>query len=186
MISSDKDRWSIGKSALLTDLGMCINHYRLRTVGLFACINVGVKIEEEIIYPDLIVTIGQGNSKQCSPDFENNYFVGPPNFILEIRDDFKSQAFKDRKKLFASSGVQEYFIVNEDLSKFEWNRLVDNKFKTIKPDKAGLIKSTSLPGMWIPIPALKNGDFFNIIGSIEHGLTRRDHHQLMDSIWNKE
>ncbi len=57
--------WSIEKSATLTDLGMCINAYRVRTVGLYACINVGVKIENQLIYPDMIVMIGHGRKKQC-------------------------------------------------------------------------------------------------------------------------
>ena len=178
--------WSIGKSATLTDLAMCINAYRVRTVGLYACIRVGVKIEDQLIYPDMIVMIGHGRNKQCNPDYENNYFVGPPNFVLDIHENTKSQFIKERKNLFANSGVQEYLIVNESQSKIEWNRLVNKKFKKIKPDKEGIIKSTSLPGLWMPIKALKKRDNWQIMACIEHGLTRRDHHELMDSIWNKD
>lgn len=164
---------------------MCINKYRILTVGLYACIRVAVKIKEQIIYPDIMVMIGSGRNKQCSPNFEENYFDGPPNFILEIHEDTKSKFVKERKELFASAGVQEYLIVNESLTKVEWNRLNGAKFKKIKPDREGIIKSTSLPGLWIPIAALKKRDNWAIMACIEHGVTRREHHELMDSIWNK-
>ena len=180
------EHWSIGKSALITDLSMCINHYRIRTVGLFCCANAGVKFGDELLITDLIVVIGHGNRKQCEADFEKNYFVGPPNFIVEVHDDLKPNQAKQRKQLYASSGVQEYLVLNEELIKIEWNRLTNGKFKTIKPDKEGLIKSASLPGLWISIPALKKRDFMAVIASIDHGLTRREHHELMDTIWNKD
>ncbi len=175
--------WSIGKSAIITDLGMCINHYRLQTAGLYACINVGVKISNQLLYPDMIVMINSGRKKQCDPDYENDYFVGPPNFILEVHDE--PEMIKDRKQLYSVAGVEEYLVMNEELTKIEWNRLIGDKFKKIKPDKEGIIKSSSLPGLWIPIPALKKRDFWAIKACIEHGITRRDHHELMHSIWNK-
>ncbi len=175
--------WSIGKSAIITDLGMCINLYRLQTVGLYACINVGVKISNQLLHPDMIVMINSGRKKQCDPDYENDYFVGPPNFILEVHDE--PEVIKYRKQLYSDAGVEEYLVINEQLTKIEWNRLIGDKFKKIKPDKEGIIKSSSLPGLWIPIPALKKRDFWAIKACIEHGITRRDHHELMHSIWNK-
>lgn len=179
------ENWSIGKSLTLTDLSMCINKYRILTVGLSACIRVPVKMKGQMIYPDFMVAIGHGRNKQCTPMYDDDYFDGPPNFILEIHEDTKAKFVKERKEFFASAGVQEYLIVNASLNKIEWNRLDGAKFKKIKPDRDGLIKSTSLPGLWIPIPALKKRDNWAIMAAIEHGITRREHHQLMESIWNK-
>ncbi len=65
----------------------------------------------------MIVMIGHGSRKQCDPDFENDYFVGPSNFVLDIHEDTNSKFIKDRKKLFANSGVEEYLIVNEGIIK---------------------------------------------------------------------
>ena len=179
------EKWSIGKSATLTDLGMCINKYRILTPGLYCCINVGVKMDNQMVYPDLIVMINYGRKKQCDPDYDNNYFKGPPNFILDIHEDSKSEFIKGRKKLFSSSGVEEYLIVNEGLTNIEWNRLIGNKFRKIGPDKDGIIKSSSLPGLWMPIGALKKRDNWAVMACIEHGITRIEHHHQMHSIWNK-
>ena len=177
------EKWSIGKSALITDLGMCINHYRLNTVGLYACINVGVKIGDRLLYPGMIVMINAGRRKQCNPDYENNYFVGPPDFVLDVYEDPKK--ILERKLLFSSAGVGEYLVVNEQLSEIGWYRLKNGEFEEIKPDSDGIIKSSSLPGLWMSIPALQKRDFWSIKACIDHGLTRRSHHDLMQSIWNK-
>lgn len=179
------ENWTIGKSATITDLGMCINRYRTHTVGLYACIRVGVKIGEQLLYPDMIVMIGHGRNKQCQPNFDRDYFEGPPNFILDIHQDSKSDFIQGRKEVFSSSGVKEYLVVNEELTKIEWNRLNGSKYLNIEPDQEGMIKSTSLPGLWMPIDALKKRDYWTIMACIDHGVTRRDHHELMQSIWNK-
>lgn len=180
------EKWSIGKSATLTDIAMCINKYRILTPGLYACINIGVKINGHIEYPDLIVMMNSGNKKQCEPDYENNYFNGPPNFIVDIQEDISSELIKSRKKLFASSGVEEYLIVNEGLTKVEWNRLIKSEFQEIYPDDDGIIKSSGLPGLWIPINGLKKRDYWAVMASIEHGTTRIEHHKLMQTIWKKD
>ena len=177
--------WSIGKSAAITDLGMCINHYRLHTVGLFTCIRARVKIRDQFLTPDMIVVINAGKHKQCSPNFDENYFDGPPNFILDVYDQSEITSIKERKATYASSGVQEYLVVREDFLRIEWNRLQNGKYKALKPDKDGITRSKALPGLWIPIPALQKRDFWAVMASIDQGITRREHHELMDTIWNK-
>ena len=186
------NNWSIGKSATLADIVMCLNEYRVRTVGLYACVNVGVKLGDVFVNPDFMVMINKGSHKQCKPDYEKDYFVGPPNFILDIHNDLNSQFIKERKELFESAGVQEYIVIHENLEFVQWNRLEKsklfwkNKFHEVQPDENGIIKSSSLPGLWIPIDALKKRDNWRVMASIEQGLTRREHHDLMDTIWKNK
>ncbi len=164
---------------------MCINKYRVLTPGLYACINACFLIKGQVLNPDFLVMINAGPNKQCNVDYEKNLFVGPPNFILEIHEDLNSDYLQKRKHLFASSGVQEYLIVNESTTTVEWNRLVGDHFEQINPDEDGIIKSTSLPGLWISVNAIINNDLFTIMACIEHGVTRNEHHKLMQGIWKK-
>ena len=180
------EKWSIGKSATLTDIAMCINKYRILTPGLYACINIGVKVNGHIEYPDLMVMVNSGSKKQCEPDYENNCFNGPPNFVVDIEEDSSSPSLKSRKKLFASSGVEEYLVVNEALTRIEWNRLIKGEFQEIYPDENGMIRSSGLPGLWIPIDELKKRDYWAVMASIEHGATRAEHHKLMQTIWKDQ
>ena len=73
-------------------------------MGLYACINGGVKFSNQLLYPDMIVMINSGRMKQCDPDYENDYFVGPPNFILEVQDE--PEVIKDRKQLYSVVGLR--------------------------------------------------------------------------------
>jgi hypothetical protein len=179
------DIWTIGKSATLTDMSMCINRYRMLTPGLYACLRVGVNVNGKLEYPDLMVMINSGKLKQCTPNYEKGYFEGPPNFIMDIPDDIHSDEIERRRKLFAVAGVKEYVIIDEAITNIEWNRLDGNRYVQIYPDENGLIKSSSLPGLWIPIDKLRTRDIFAVMASIDHGTTRNEHHQLMETIWKK-
>lgn len=126
----------------------------------------------------MIVMINRGNKKQSNPDFENNYFLGPPNFIMDILED--PEEIKNRKKIFSAAGVEEYLVLNEKLTHVEWNRLRKQTFESIRPEN-GIFKSSSLPGLWISILALEKRDFWAIKASIDQGIARK-HHQLTQSI----
>ena len=178
--------WSIGKSATLIDIGTCINKYRMSTPGLYVCINVGVKLGDQIESPDLIAMINSGPEKQCKPDFEQGYFVGPPNFVLDIHEDIHSSFAQNRKKTFSSAGVKEYLVLNETLTQIEWNRLTAQGYQQILPDGEGLIKSTSLPGFWLSVRDLEKRNFWGVMAWIEQGVTRREHHELMMGVWRKK
>lgn len=54
----------ISLSATLTDMAMCINHYRLSTPGMHLCIHIPVQLDENTrISPGVIAQIGNGKYK---------------------------------------------------------------------------------------------------------------------------
>jgi hypothetical protein len=66
---------------------------------------------------------------------------------------------------------------------YTWNRLVQDRYKKIKSEEDRLFKSTALPGMWIPVEALKKRDWWSVIAKISQGITRRGHRDFMATIW---
>jgi hypothetical protein len=104
---------------------------------------------------------------------------------MDIPDDAFSDEIERRRKLFAAVGVKEYLVINESITHIEWNRLDGNRYQQVYPDENGLIKSSSLSGLWIPVDKLRIRDFFAVMASIDHGVTRNEHHQLMQTIWKK-
>ena len=62
----------IGQSALITDLALCINYYRLFTPGLYCCMHVGVELQEGVrVTPDVLAMVNHGRNKQCdSGDYD--------------------------------------------------------------------------------------------------------------------
>src|SRR5690242_17312252 len=72
-----------GQSALLTDLALCVNHYRLFTPGIYVCVHVPVLLDANTrIVPGLVAMANHGRFKQC--EALANGFAGPPNFVLDV------------------------------------------------------------------------------------------------------
>ena len=173
----------LAQSTTLTDFSMCINHYRLSTPGMFVCIHVPVQLDRNVrIVPGLVGQINSGKFKQSGPkDFK--YFKGPPNFVFDVFQDHQQAEYQDRYKKFENSGVIEYvaWFSSQDLP--IWSRRIENRFVTVEQDSEGLIKSTALPGLWIPVGALKNRDWWVVMATISRGITRRGHRDFMATIW---
>ncbi len=75
----------IGESALLTDIAMCVNYYRLFSPGLYCCVHAPLQLHDAIrLRPGILVMVNHGELKQCDPGPEYDCFRGPPNFVLDV------------------------------------------------------------------------------------------------------
>jgi hypothetical protein len=172
----------VGQSALLTDIAMCINYYRLFSPGLYCCVHATVEPAEDTRFcAGIVVQVNHGRFKQCEPD---HAFKGPPNFVLDVFPEDDLLDYESRRECFERAGVIEYVAVRlTDPIDWIWNRLIDGKFSEIETADHELIMSTALPGLWIPSYALMHRDWWTIMGAIARGVSRVDHHNFMDSIW---
>jgi len=177
----------VGQSALLTDIAMCVNYYRLFSPGLYCCTLVPVHLDEQTrLIPSVLVMVNHGKHKQCSVDPDGEFFVGPPNFVLDVFPGESPLNYEERRGCYERAGVLEYVALHDTQApECHWNRLIEGRFQLIAADDPGMIRSMALPGLWIPTDALKNRNWWAIMGSIAQGVTRRGHHDLMDSIWRK-
>ena len=169
----------VGRSALLTDIAMCINYYRLFSPGLYCCIHAAVRFDDGTEFcPGVVMQVNHGPLKQSEAD---NGFKGTPNFVLDVFGDDLPE-YEQRRDRFERQGVFEYVAVMDE--GYTWNRLVEGKFKAIETADDHLIMSAALPGLWIPPLALTHRNWWAIIATIERGVSRRGHHEFMDTIWN--
>src|SRR5262245_26262747 len=75
----------IGRSALLTDVAMCLDYYRLCSPGLYCCTLVPVQLDESTrLCPGVLLMVNHGRHKQCAVDESGDFFRGPPNFVLDV------------------------------------------------------------------------------------------------------
>jgi len=172
----------VGQSALLTDIAMCINYYRLFSPGLYCCIHAMVQLDDGTrLCPGVLVQVNHGPLKQCEP---NDCFKGPPNFVLDVFPEGDMLDYEHRRDCFERHGVIEYVALRlTEPVQWIWNRLIDGKFSVIETADNELIMSTALPGFWIPSHALKHRDWWAIMGAIARGVSRVGHHDFMDTIW---
>jgi hypothetical protein len=172
----------VGQSALLTDIAMCINYYRLFSPGLYCCIHAAVQMDDGTrLCPGIVVQVNHGPLKQCEP---NDCFTGPPNFVLDVFPEGDMLDYEHKRDCFERHGVIEYVALRlTEPVEWIWNRLIDGKFSVIETADNELIMSTALPGLWIPSHALKHRDWWAIMGAIARGVSRVGHHDFMDTIW---
>jgi uncharacterized protein len=172
----------VGQSALLTDIAMCINYYRLFSPGLYCCIHATVELDDGTRFcPGVVVQVNHGQLKQCEPD---DCFKGPPNFVLDVFPEGDMLDYEHRRDCFERHGVIEYVALRlTEPVEWIWNRLTDGKFAVIETADHELIMSAALPGLWIPALALKHRNWWTIMGAIERGVSRVGHHEFMDTIW---
>lgn len=178
----------LSESALLTDIAMCVNYYRLFSPGLYCCVHAPLQLDDGSRWrPGLIVMVNHGKLKQCDPGPDYHCFRGPPNFVLDVFPGDDLLDFEARRTAFETAKVLEYVAVKlTDPVSWIWNRLVDGKFVEIKTPDNEYIMSTALPGLWIPAGALKDRDWWSVMGAIARGVSRVDHHNFMDTIWKPD
>ncbi len=176
---------NVGRSALLTDIAMCINYYRLFSPGLYCCVHATVQLADgERFCPGVVVMANHGQFKQCDPGPSYDYFRGPPNFVLDVFPGDDMLDYEHRRDCFERHRVIEYVALRlTEPVEWIWNRLIDGKFSAIETADHELIMSTALPGLWIPALALKRRDWWAIMGAIARGVSRVGHHDFMDTIW---
>jgi hypothetical protein len=174
----------VGQSALLTDLAMCINYYRLFSPGCYCCVHVTVQLDDNIrLCPGIVVQVNHGPLKQSTPGPSYDVFQGPPNFVLDVFGDDLSD-YEHRRECFERARVIEYVAVRlSEPLEWTWHRLIDGKFAVIEAADNELIMSAALPGLWIPAGALKRRDWWAVMGAIGRGVSRLGHHEFMDTIW---
>jgi hypothetical protein len=175
----------LSESALLTDIAMCVNYYRLFSPGLYCCVHAPLQLDDVTrLRPGIIVMVNHGELKQCDPGPEYDCFHGPPNFVLDVFPGDELLDYHDRRAAFERAGVLEYVAISDsDPVSWIWNRRVDGKFAAIETADNECIMSTALPGLWIPTMALKQRDWWTIMATIARGVTRIGHHDFMATIW---
>lgn len=166
---------------------MCVNYYRLFTPGCYCCMHVPVQLDESTrLIPGLIAMVNYGKRKQCDVDPSQACFMGPPNLVLDVFPRNDLQDYEYRRDCFGMAQVIEYVALQDTQEpRCLWNRLINGQFTLIENDDPGMIRSIALPGLWIPMDALKSKNWWSIMAAIAQGVTRQPHHELMESIWRK-
>jgi Uma2 family endonuclease len=163
----------VHQSALLTDLALCVNRYRLFSPGWYVCVLAKVQLSpEESEVPGLVAMVNYGRKKQC--EAHEDAFHGAPNFVLDVFYSEDDQDFLRRRDRFCNFGVQEYLVAFVDAEPgVLWHRLDAGCYRLVEPDEDGIIRSHALPNLWLPLKAVHDRDWWTVLGCIERGVSRR-------------
>ncbi len=134
------------------NLLMLLNPYViLHDLGYVGVEKIMVSLSRNDYEPDLCFF-----KKERSKDFEPKQKLFPfPDFVVEILSD--STQMHDRKTKFADyeeHGVGEYWMVDPETKMVEQYQLRAGKYEQILKAREGTIRSSTVSGFSIPIPAI--------------------------------
>jgi len=163
----------VHQSALLTDLALCVNRYRLFSPGWYVCVLAKVQLSpDESEVPGLVAMVNYGRQKQCQ--VLDEVFHGPPNFILDVFGSNSDADFLRRRERFERRGVQEYLVALQgETVQLLWHQLEGGSYRLLQPDEDGILRSRALPNFWVPLVAMQDRDWWAVLGCIERGVSRR-------------
>lgn len=162
----------VHQSALLTDLALCVNRWRLFSPGWYVCVCAKVQLSaDEWEVPGLVAMVNYGRKKQC--EVRDEVFHGPPNFVLDVLSP-DDEDFLRRRERFCKHGVHEYLVAfGAEPIEWLWHRLDGASYRLVEPDSDGILRSQALPNLWLPQQALQDRDWWAVLGGIERGVSRR-------------
>lgn len=163
----------VHQSALLTDLALCVNRYRLFSPGWYVCVLARVQLSPgEFEIPGLVAMVNYGRMKQC--EVRDEVFHGAPNFALDVFYSQDDEDFLRRRDRFREAGVREYLVAFDDEPVgLLWHRLDAGSYRLVEPDGDGVFRSQALPNLWLPMKSLQDRDWWTVLACIERGVSRR-------------
>ena len=148
----------VSESALLTDIAMCVNYYRLFSPGLYCCVHAPLRLDDGTRWrPGIIVMVNHGKLKQCDPGPDYDCFHGPPNFVLDVFPGDDLLDYESRRTAFERAQVLEYVAVRlTDPVSWIWESLGGGEIHRDRNRGQRVHRRlAALPGLWIPALALK-------------------------------
>jgi Uma2 family endonuclease len=80
--------------------------------------------------------------------------TGAPELVVEVSRSSLSRDLGVKLDLYRRAGVREYLTVLLDSREVLWRHLSRGRYRGIKPDDDGLLRSRLFPGLWLDPDAL--------------------------------
>ena len=87
---------------------------------------------------------------------EGIYAAGAPELIVEVTGSSVARDLGVKLELYRRAGVREYVTAMLHSRQIIWRQLVRGRYREIKPDDDGLLRSAVFPGLWLDPAAVWN------------------------------
>lgn len=163
-------------AALITWLGV----YSTATPGVSGADNTTTRLDlDNEPQPDALLRIEIGGTSTISDD---GYIEGAPELVAEIATSSAAIDLGAKKNAYRRNGVQEYLVWQTFENRFSWFRLQAEEFVLIEPDADDIIRSSSFPGLWLAVPALRSGDMMQVLNVLQLGITDEAHQAFIQEL----
>ncbi|KAB8317949.1 Uma2 family endonuclease [Tolypothrix campylonemoides VB511288] len=159
-----------------------VTAYWVATPGVDLADNTTVRLDaDNEPQPDVLLRIEPevgGNSRISDDD----YVEGAPELIVEIAASSASYDLKDKLNAYRRNGVQEYIVWQIYENRLDWFKLEEGRYISLEPDADGVIRSGVFPGLWLAVPALREGNLAVVLAVLQQGLETPEHQAFVERL----
>lgn len=142
-----------------------VGTYKARTPGVRFADNGTVWLDQDNeLQPDVMLWREEPGGPRVN---EQGYLEGAPQFVVEIAASSASYDLHDKLRAYERNRVQEYVVwrvLNKAITWFRWH---DGHFIPVEPDPAGIIESTTFPGLRLDIAKMLAGDLIGVLAELQ-------------------
>lgn len=152
-----------------------LGEFQLHTPGTTVLDNATVILGfESEPQPDATLVIDPASGGQTRID-EQGYLHGPPELVVEVAS--SSEAYDTHEKLrdYERAGVPEYVVVLLRDRAVRWMVLRDERFEDVPAPSDGILRSRTMPGLWLDTSALLARDSRILIETLRKGMATAEH-----------
>lgn len=157
--------------------------YEVHTPGTGSADNVTTIMAENSPQPDyslMLLPEAGGRTR-----VEDKLLHGAPEFIAEVCASSASYDLHVKKDLYEQQHVDEYLAVLIYEREIRWHRWEDGAYQVVPPDKDGVWRSTTFPGLWLDGKALLSGDLAKVLAVLQQGLDSVEHAEFVKRLAKK-
>jgi Uma2 family endonuclease len=156
--------------------------YHASTPGTDMGDNGTVRLDDmNEVQPDAFLRL-ETNYGGGSVNTGDDYIEGPPELIVEIAASSAAYDLHDKKQVYARNGVKEYLVAQAYEKQMNWFILRGGTYEILKPDEQGIIRSETLPGLWLQPTAIWSDDPADILKPLQEGLASAEHQSFVATL----
>lgn len=154
--------------------------YRIATPGCTSGNNISTFLLDDCPQPDVNLRI--------KPEYggkswvHKKYLHGTPEMFVEVCLTSAAYDLHQKCDLYEKAGVPEYIAVILAKQQIRWHRLVDGKYKLLRPDQHGVYRSRIFPGLWLDSKALFKDDMPRVLVTLNQGIASEEHLEFVRSL----
>lgn len=130
-------------------LTVMTNIAKARDLGHISCSRYAFRLNEHLAPEPDVAFVGRDRVSSTITEREG---IGPPDVAVEIvARDSRSRDYNEKKKLYESSGVTEYWLLDPLVSRAYFHRLIGGRYVLVPLEGGRIFRSQAMPGFWLDV-----------------------------------
>jgi Putative restriction endonuclease len=156
--------------------------YRAATPGIVGSDNGTIRLDlHNAPQPDAFLRILPEFGGRARLD-ATHYVVGAPELVAEISVSSVAADLNEKLELYRTNDVQEYIVWRVPDRAVEWYVLRDGQYQRLTPDAAAVLRSETLPGLWLDEAALVRDDLVAVDTCVRQGTASPEHAAFVERL----